>query len=168
MPAWELSAWQPPRQISPCAASSKQGHHEGMMCGGSGGEIGGRGARSGNSSTMQIFALIDHGSRRHPTAAMGSRSRQQSIQQSTNILFNIVKTRKKYCYYYFYDYFWHNALTNCRAQSLPVVMVIRPTQSVGGDNSGTYMLYMSPLTARVLGLAHRPWSGPRQMTAGDY
>jgi hypothetical protein len=58
-----------------------------MMCGGGGGKIGGRGARSGNSSTMQIFASIDHGSRRHPTAAMGSRSRQQSIQQSTNILF---------------------------------------------------------------------------------
>ncbi len=44
---------------------------------------------------------------------------------------HIVKTRKKYCYYYFYDYFWHNALTNRRAQSLPVVMVIRPMQSVG-------------------------------------
>jgi hypothetical protein len=57
-----------------------------MMCGGGGGKIGGRGARSGDSSTMQIFASIDHGSRRHPTAAMGSRSRQQSIQQSTNIL----------------------------------------------------------------------------------
>jgi hypothetical protein len=58
-----------------------------MMRGGGGGKIGGRGARSGNSTTMQIFALIDHGSQRHPTAAMGSRSRQQSIQQSTNILF---------------------------------------------------------------------------------
>ncbi len=40
-----------------------------------------------DSSTMQIFALIDHGGRRHPTAAMGPHSRQQSIQQSTNILF---------------------------------------------------------------------------------
>jgi hypothetical protein len=58
-----------------------------MMCGGGGGKIGGRGGRSGNSSTMQIFASIDLGSRCHPTAAMGSRSRQQSIQQSTNILF---------------------------------------------------------------------------------
>jgi hypothetical protein len=58
-----------------------------MMCGGGCGKIGGRGARSGNSSTMQIFASIDHGSRRHPTAAMGSHSRQQSIQQLTNILF---------------------------------------------------------------------------------
>jgi hypothetical protein len=58
-----------------------------MMCGGGGGKIGGRGARSGNSSTMQIFASINHGSRHHPIAAMGSHSRQQSIQQSTNILF---------------------------------------------------------------------------------
>jgi hypothetical protein len=58
-----------------------------MMCGGGGGKIGGRGVRSGNSSMMQIFALIDHGTQRHPMAAMGSRSRQQSIQQSTNILF---------------------------------------------------------------------------------
>jgi hypothetical protein len=58
-----------------------------MMCDGGGGKIGGRGARSGNSSTMQIFASINHGSRRHPMAAMGSCSRQQSIQQSTNILF---------------------------------------------------------------------------------
>jgi hypothetical protein len=58
-----------------------------MMRGGGGGKIGGRGARSGNSSTMQIFASIDHGSQRHPTAVMESRFRQQSIQQSTNILF---------------------------------------------------------------------------------
>ncbi len=57
------------------------------MCGGSGGKIGGRGARSGNSSTMQIFALINHGIQHHPTVTMGSRSWQQSIQQSTNILF---------------------------------------------------------------------------------
>jgi hypothetical protein len=81
---------------------------------------------------------------------------------------NIIKTRKKYCYYYFYDYFWHDALTNCRAQSLLVMMVIWPTQSIGGNNSGTYTLYMSPLMARALGLTHRPWSGPWQLTAGDY
>ncbi len=64
------------------------------MCGGGGGKIGGRGARSGNSSMMQIFALIDHGSRCHPTAAMGSRSQQQSIQQSTNILFEMTTLLK--------------------------------------------------------------------------
>ncbi len=64
--------------------------------------------------------------------------------------------------------FWHHALTNRRTQSLPVVMVIRPTQSIGSNTSGTYTLYKSPLMARVLGLAHRPWSGPRQLTAGDY
>jgi hypothetical protein len=49
-------------QIGHCTTLSRQGHHEGMMCGGGGGKIGGRGARSGNSSTMQIFASIDHGS----------------------------------------------------------------------------------------------------------
>jgi hypothetical protein len=70
--------------------------------------------------------------------------------------------------HYFYDYFWHDALTNCCAQSLPVVMVIRPTQSVGGNNSGTYTLYMSPLMAPVLGLAHWPWLGPRQLMVSDY
>jgi hypothetical protein len=81
---------------------------------------------------------------------------------------NIVKNRKNIVFYYFYDYFWHVALTNCCAQSLPVVMVIWPTQSVGSDNSITYTFYMSPLMARVLGLAHWPWSGPRQLMAGDY
>jgi hypothetical protein len=35
-------------------------------------------------------------------------------------------------------------------QSLLVVIVIRLTQSVGGNNSGTYTLYMSPLMARCL------------------
>jgi hypothetical protein len=32
-----------------------------MMCGGGGGEIGGRGEGGDDSSTMQIFASIDHG-----------------------------------------------------------------------------------------------------------
>ena len=57
------------------------------MCGGGGSEIGGRGAGGDDSSMMQIFASIDHGGRRHRTAAMGPHSRQTSIQQSTNILF---------------------------------------------------------------------------------
>ncbi len=57
------------------------------MCGSGGSKIGGRGAGGDDSSTMQFFASIDHGGRRHPTAAMGPRSRQQSIQQSTNMLF---------------------------------------------------------------------------------
>ena len=95
-------------------------------------------------------------------------TKHTTINKDTIRKDGIVKTRKKYCYYYFYDCFWYNALTNCCAQLLPVVMVIQPTQSVGGNNSGTYTLYMSPLMARVLGLAHRPWSGPRQLTAGDY
>ena len=81
---------------------------------------------------------------------------------------NIIKTRINYCYYYFYDYFGHDASTNRGARSLPVLMVVRPTQCVGGNSRGTYTLYMSPLMARVLGLAHRPWLGPRQLTAGEY
>jgi hypothetical protein len=88
------------------------------MCGGGGGEIGGRGEGGDDSSTMQNFAPIDHGGRRHPTAAMEPRSRQQSIQQSTRILFErtaSLKLKKKYCFYYFYDYFGHDALTNRRA-----------------------------------------------------
>ena len=66
---------------------SGQGHHKGVICGSSGGKIGGRGAGGDDSSMMQIFASIDHGGRRHRTAAMGPHSRQTSIQQSTNILF---------------------------------------------------------------------------------
>ncbi len=64
------------------------------MCDGGGGKIGGRGARSGNSFTMQILASINHGSQRHPTAAIGSRSQQQNIQQSTNILFEMTTLLK--------------------------------------------------------------------------
>ncbi len=86
-PALEPSAWQPLSQISHGAALSGQGHHEGMMCGGGGGKIGGKGEGGDDSSMMQIFASIDHGGWRHPTAAMEPRSRQQSIQQSTRILF---------------------------------------------------------------------------------
>jgi hypothetical protein len=78
---------QPLGQIGHGAASSGQRYHEVMMCGGGGGKIGGRGAGGDDSSMMQIFASIDHGGRRHRTAAMGPHSRQKSIQQSTNILF---------------------------------------------------------------------------------
>jgi hypothetical protein len=58
-----------------------------MMCGGGGSKIGGRGVGGDDSSMMQIFESLDHGGRRHRTAAMGPHSRQKSIQQSTNILF---------------------------------------------------------------------------------
>jgi hypothetical protein len=87
LPALEPSAWQPLSQIVHGAALSGQGHHEGMMCGGGGGKIGGRGEGGDDSSTTQIFASIDHGGQRHPTAAMEPRSWQQSIQHSTRILF---------------------------------------------------------------------------------
>ena len=81
---------------------------------------------------------------------------------------DIVKTRINYCYYYFYDYFWHVASINRGAQSLLVMMGVRPTQCVDDDNGGKHTLYMSHLMARVLGLAHWPWLGPRQLTAGEY
>ncbi len=60
------------------------------------------------------------------------------------------------------------ASTNCRACSLPVVMVVLPMQSIGGNNNGTYMLYMFSLTPRALGLACLPCSGPWQLKLGEY
>ena len=81
---------------------------------------------------------------------------------------NIVKTRINYCYYYFHDSFWHATSTNCGAWSLLVVMVVQPTQCIDNDNGGKYTLYMSHLMALVLGLAHRPWLRPRQLTVGEY
>jgi hypothetical protein len=51
---------------------------------------------------------------------------------------------------------------------LPVVMVVLPMQSIGGNNDGTYTLYMFPLTPRALGLACRPCSGPWQLKLGEY
>ena len=57
------------------------------MCGGGGAKEGGKGAEGDDFSTMRIVASYNHGGRRHRTAAMGPHSRQKSIQQSTNILF---------------------------------------------------------------------------------
>jgi hypothetical protein len=57
------------------------------MYGGGGGDERGRGGVGGdfyNSSQKKI----DHDGCRSPTAAMGPRSRRQSIQQSANILCN--------------------------------------------------------------------------------
>ena len=48
------------------------------------------------------------------------------------------------------------------------VMVVLPMQSIGGNNDGTYTLYMFPLTPRALGLACRPCSGPWQLKLGEY
>ncbi len=62
----------------------------------------------------------------------------------------------------------HNASTKCRACLLPVVMVVLPMQSIGGNNDGTYTLYMSPLRPHALGLACRPCSGPWQLRLGEY
>jgi hypothetical protein len=58
------------------------------MCGGGGGEIGGRGTGGDNSYNRQVCTSIDHGGRRHPMATMGPHFRLLSIQQSANILWN--------------------------------------------------------------------------------
>jgi hypothetical protein len=47
-------------------------------------------------------------------------------------------------------------------------MVVLPMQSIGGNNDGTYTLYMFPLMPRALGLACRPCSGPWQLKFGEY
>ena len=58
------------------------------MRGGGGGELGGIGPGDEVFCSMRFLALIDHGGRRRPTAAMKPHSRLLSIQQSTNILGN--------------------------------------------------------------------------------
>jgi hypothetical protein len=59
-----------------------------MMRSGGGGKIGGIGPGDEFSYTMGFCASMDHEGPRHPTAAMGPRSRHQSIQQSAIILCN--------------------------------------------------------------------------------
>ncbi len=86
--ASEPSAWQPLRQIGCYAALFGKGHCGGMMHGGGGGKIGGRGTGGDDSFNRQVHTLIDHGGRRHPMAAMRPHSRLLSIQQSANILWN--------------------------------------------------------------------------------
>jgi hypothetical protein len=57
---------------------------------------------------------------------------------------------------------------NRHAYLLLVVIVVPLMQSIGGNNDGTYMFYMFPLTPHALGLACRPCSGPWQLKVGDY
>ncbi len=57
-----------------------------MIRGGGGGELGGIGPGDEVFCSMRFLAPIDHGGRRHPTAAMKPHSRLLSIQQSANIL----------------------------------------------------------------------------------
>ncbi len=73
--------------------------------------------------------------------------------------FYVVKTRKHFIYQRLYDHLGHNASTNCRAWWSPVVMVVQPMQSVGGNNDSTYTSFMSPPTAHALGLPCRQCSG---------
>jgi hypothetical protein len=58
------------------------------MRGGGGGELGGIGPGDEVFCSMRFLALIDHGGRCRPTAAMKPHSRLLSIQQSANILCN--------------------------------------------------------------------------------
>ena len=59
-----------------------------MMRGGGGGAEGGMGEGDEVFCSMQFLALINHGSRGRPTAAMKPHSRLLRIQQSANILCN--------------------------------------------------------------------------------
>jgi hypothetical protein len=47
-------------------------------------------------------------------------------------------------------------------------MVVPLMQSISGGDDCTYTLYMSPLTAGMLGLPCRPCSGPWKLKFGDY
>ena len=58
------------------------------MRGGGGGKLGGIGPGDEVFCSMRFLASINHGGRRHPTAAMKPHSRLLSIEQSTNILGN--------------------------------------------------------------------------------
>jgi hypothetical protein len=57
-----------------------------MKCGGGASKLGGIGPGDKVFCSMQFLASIDHGSQRHPTAAMKPHSRLMSIQQLANIL----------------------------------------------------------------------------------
>jgi hypothetical protein len=57
-----------------------------MMHGGSGGAEGGMGEGGEGFCLMQFLALINHGGRGRPMAAMKPHSRLLCIQQSANIL----------------------------------------------------------------------------------
>ena len=73
----------------------------------------------------------------------------------------VIKTRKKYNYYYFYDHFV-DASTNRRVGSLWVAMVVLSMQSTDGDNDRTYTSYVSPLATREHGSPCRPSWRARQ------
>ncbi len=84
--ASEPSAWQPLCHIGCYAALYGKGHCGGMIHGGGGGKIGGRGTGGDDSYNRQVRTLINHGGRRCHMAAMGPHSWLLSIQQSANIL----------------------------------------------------------------------------------
>jgi hypothetical protein len=75
-------------QIGCFFASAKLVHHDGMMRGDGGGELGGIGPGDEVFCSMPFLASINRGGQCRPTAAMKPHSRLLSIQQSTNILCN--------------------------------------------------------------------------------
>jgi hypothetical protein len=67
--------------------------------------------------------------------------------------FYIVKTRKKLSLIMFIPYTKAQRIDESSGMFVAVVMVVLTMQSIGGNNNGTYTLYMFPLTSCALGLA---------------
>ncbi len=84
--------------------------------------------------------------------------RQKNIQQSTNILWQvlaIVKLEKIIIitmYIYIYGLLCHDESTNRRDGLLLLAMVVQPMQRIRDYSNSTYTCLMSPLTTSLLGL----------------
>jgi len=60
--------------------------------------------------TMLCDHADDHGGRRRPTAALWPHSRRHTaLRNHTKKQVNVVKSRKKHCYLYYYDHYGHSA-----------------------------------------------------------
>ena len=81
---------------------------------------------------------------------------------------SIVKTRKNYHYKCLLASLRHDASLTRHAWSCLVAMAMPLMQSISGGNDRTYTLYMSPVTAGMLGLPCQPCSGPWKLKFGDY
>ncbi len=132
-----------------------------MRCGG-GSKIGGIGPGDEFFYTIGLRASIDHDRCRRPTAAMGPRSWRQSIQQSANILWNR-STLLKLDIFLIIDIYTTIEVTMHWLIVMPNGCQLWPLynqpQSIGGNNNSTYMSFMSPLMAHVLGLPCQQSSG---------
>jgi hypothetical protein len=111
-----------------------------MMHGGSGGNIGG--IRSGDefSYLTKLCASINCDSRflflRLPWGPAPSAKAYNNQQTTYAIGLQLVFLDHKNLY----NHLGHNALMNHCARWSPVAMVVPPTQSIGGNNNGTYIL----------------------------